>query len=76
MRQQTIATPSSRARARLAKVLTAAACIAAFSGCTVITVASAVGGAAISVGTTVVTTGVKVTGSVIEKSVDLVAGSD
>jgi hypothetical protein len=37
-------------------------------------VAGTVGSAAISVGATVVTTGVKVTGSVIEKGVDLVTG--
>lgn len=76
MRNQTIKPLSRGTLKRLAKTLTAVACLAAISGCTVITVAGAVGSAAVSVGATVVTTGVKVTGSVIEKGVDLVAGGD
>jgi hypothetical protein len=46
------------------------------SGCAVVTVAGAAAGAVITVGAAVVSTGVKVTGRVIEKTIDAVGDDD
>jgi hypothetical protein len=56
----------------LVRALLVCLCVAALSGCAVVSVAGAAAGAVISVGGAVVSTGIKVTGKVIEKTIDLV----
>jgi len=57
-------------------LLSAALCACVLSGCAVVTVAGAAAGAVITVGAAVVSTGVKVTGKVIEKTIDAVGDDD
>ena len=57
-------------------LLCAALCAWVLSGCAVVTVAGAAAGAVITVGAAVVSTGVKVTGRVIEKTIDAVGDDD
>jgi hypothetical protein len=62
----------STARLPLLRVAAALACAAAVSGCAVATVGGAAAGDAISVTGAGVSTGVKVTGKVVEKTIDAV----
>ncbi len=65
---------NSSPRLRLFLVsLVSVTCLAPLSGCGAVSLAGSVAGAAVSVGAAVVTTGVKVTGKVIEKTIDVVS---
>ena len=57
-------------------LLAAALCVPLLQGCAVATVAGAAAGAVISVGAAVVSTGVKVTGKVGEKTIDAVSDDE
>ncbi len=56
--------------------LLVALCLPLLAGCGVVSLAASAAGAVIDVGAAVVSTGVKVTGKVIEKTIDAVSPSD